>query len=205
MISLYQKHVQRWTGCTDCLLSECRGKMVFARGTVPCDVLFIGEAPGESENVIGKPFVGPAGKLLDAIIESAFPKRWVDDATDPQGAMAEVVNGAPAKFSHALTNLTCCIPRQWDGSKAGEPEPQEIVACQPRLAEFVGLCRPKMIVCVGKLAALWVPRLPPMVMAGIKVIDVAHPAHILRANAAQRPLMVQRVVVTLANALEELS
>ena len=70
----YSLFVEKWKDCRDCYLCETRNRIVFARGTIPADVLFLGEAPGESENVTGVPFDGPAGNLLDAIIGRSVPK-----------------------------------------------------------------------------------------------------------------------------------
>lgn len=191
MLSLYQQHLETWKGCTRCPLSEHRTRMVFARGRIPCDVLFMGEAPGRSEDVLGKPFVGPAGQLLDAIIARSVPK----DVT------------------HAFTNLVCCIPLEEDGEKAAAPDGKEIKACAPRLTEFIELARPKLIVCVGKLAKdyldpserdnVWKVGGRPE-LAEIKRIDVIHPAAILRANFANRGLLIQRAGVTITTAIEEM-
>lgn len=179
-MSLYTDHVAKWIDCEACELHERRGKVVIARGTVPCDVLFVGEAPGKSENVIGRPFVGPAGKLLDTIIDESF-KRF--------------------DLTYALTNLVCCIPLDENGSKAKEPEKEYILACSDRLAEFVAIAKPKLVVTVGGLSTKWVP----------KVIDhdgqwaeLVHPAAIIRMNIAQQGLAIQRSIVTLSTALEDL-
>lgn len=188
MATHYTRFVERWSrGCGS---YECEGayKRVLARGQVPCDVLFVGEAPGESENVIGRPFVGPAGKLLDTIIGRSL-------------------HGSGLRY--CLTNLVCCIPRSDDGTlKASEPDVDQIRCCAPRLQEFIRLCDPRMIVCVGALARDWLARgfkhsikLPS---EDIQLINITHPAAILRANIAQRGLMVQRAVITLQNAVEEL-
>lgn len=159
--------------------------------------MFIGEAPGESENVICQPFVGPAGKLLDQIIERAL-------------------NGT--NLTHAFTNLVMCIPRDDDGDKAGEPTDDQIEACAPRLVEFVNMCRPSMIVAVGRHAADYTEpgtkwklkfareyvdhrNLGMYPGAGVRVA-IRHPSFILRMNVAQRGLEIQRCVVAIASATE---
>ena len=96
-LSLYKQHVQRWKSCTACKLCETRKKVVMYRGDVPCDILFIGEAPGPSEDVIGQPFIGPAGHLLDRIIDKAIqPYRKVNPNIS---------------FRKVFTNLVCFIPK----------------------------------------------------------------------------------------------
>jgi uracil-DNA glycosylase len=186
MTTLYQEHVKTWSACQLCELSQVRTKVVLARGSVPCDVLFIGEAPGPSEDVIGVPFVGPAGKLFNGILARAMP----------------------GNVSYALTNLVCCIPRDEDGAKFSEPPPEAIEECMPRLREFVEICRPKLIVAVGALAAAWL--MPKegskhsIKRLADKMLEVVHPAAIIRANVAQQGLMRQRCIVKIANAVRDL-
>lgn len=180
MASVFQLHVERWSSCTLCDLHKGRQTVVISRGRVPCDVLFIGEAPGESENVIGKPFVGPAGKLLDRIIASGLPK----------------------ELTYALTNLVACVPHDEEGQKTTEPPDESIEACAPRLIEFARIANPRAIVCVGKLAATYLePGYKHTINLGLSrdlpVIRIAHPASILRANEVQRSMAMRRCVVQL--------
>lgn len=183
-LSLYQQHKERWgKGCGS---EICEGvRKVFARGTLPCDILFIGEAPGEVENVLGQPFRGPAGQLLDLIIEKSVP----------------------TSYTYALTNLVCCLPRdEEDGRKATAPPDDAIRDCQPRLLEFIELASPKLIICVGQLAKdfvmpgyRWAIKLPKP----IPMVDIKHPAYILRANTTQKGLLVQRATVVIQNAISD--
>jgi DNA polymerase len=180
--SRYQLHVLNWENCLRCELGEQRDRICLARGTVPCDVLFIGEAPGVSENVIGSPFVGPAGKLLDDIIARSVPEN----------------------LRNAFTNLVACFPREAKEAKTNEPEPEHIKACAPRLAEFINLSAPRLVVCVGTLSQKWVGVLRDGLGLGdVRLTGIVHPAAILRANIAQRGLAVQKCIVTIANAVEE--
>ena len=183
LVSPWQAHLNRWDNCQRCELATQRSKMCHARGSLPCDVLFIGEAPGESEDALGLPFKGPAGHLLDHIIRQ----------------------GLPDGVSYALTNLVACFPAEAKKEKINEPPVEAIRACIPRLAEIVAMARPKLIVCVGQLAAKWVRREERLLKAdAIRRVDIVHPAAILRANVAQQGLMIQRSIVQLANVLEEL-
>ena len=193
-----KEHIAEWAECRRCGLCESRKTVVLGKGLVPCDVLFIGEAPGASEDAIGKPFVGPAGKKLDAIIKRAMPVKVTerrDGSTEYQ---------LPA-LRLTFTNLVACIPKE--AGEKGQPLPEEIRACKPRLEEFIRLCSPRLIVAVGTLARDCLdPKVHQHVRVpeGVPVIDVIHPAAILRANVAQQGLMTQRAAVTLANAFEEL-
>lgn len=207
----YQEHVAKWKDCTRCHLHEGRSKVVFARGKLPCDVLFIGEAPGESEDVLGSPFVGPAGQLLDGIIAS------VDMEYSRCGCGSD--KGYGMKLSTAFANLVGCVPRDAaTGLKTGAPDSPAIKACSGKLFELVRIAKPKLIVCVGTLAKRNVygqaqfctPRengQPPWIpdCQFMKFCEIVHPSFILsKMNSMQQRAAVQRCVVTLSSAVEEL-
>lgn len=196
MTTLYQLHRQQWAngcGSDQCTIAS---KVVLGRGVIPCDILFIGEAPGESEDSIGKPFCGPAGHLLDQIIARAM-------------AEFEAVHG-PLLPTTAFTNLVGCIPRQPDGDKATEPEPDQVNCCSNRLCQFASICRPTTVVLVGKLAAKYIcgqnslgcDWLPDDKF--LEFVQLVHPAAILRAPLAQKDMMVRKTIVTLASAIKQI-
>jgi uracil-DNA glycosylase family 4 len=182
----YQLHVENWKDCLRCPLGETRNKVCIGRGTLPCDVLFIGEAPGISEDVLGKVFIGQAGKVLDSIIRASVP----------QGV------------TYAMTNLVGCFPL--NGGAKGEPGDEAIKACAPRVMEFAGMAKPKIVICVGKLSGDWLATpysKDTIKLPGIpqdRMFCISHPAAILRANPAARGLMVQRCVVTIKNSIRDL-
>jgi|TARA_R110000824_G_scaffold89320_8_gene219087 DNA polymerase len=170
----WKGHKRRWSSCEDCELCETRNKVVLGRGKIPCDILFIGEAPGAAENVLGHPFIGPAGHLLDRIIAHSVPKG----------------------LRLAFTNLVGCIPLE-GGSKAKGPPRGSIEACSDRLKEFVQLARPKAIVCVGKLTAKYLLDDEFFIDHSRYMVEILHPAYILRADESQKGLAVQRCEVVL--------
>jgi DNA polymerase len=184
----FQQHAAKWRDCRRCGLCEGRTNVVLARGKVPCDVLFVGEAPWISEDALAQPFVGPAGHLLDGIIELA----WRDHP----------------KLRWAMTNLVACIPRA-DTTEDKDPPEEAIRACAPRLREMVALCNPRLIVRVGTLAQQWldVKWKNHISLGKIPMIDITHPGAMLpgRANVTQQSLMVQRATVTLRCAAEKLT
>ena len=182
----YQRHRNRWGECEKCNLCKRRKHVVLARGRVPCSILFLGEAPGSSEDVLGVPFIGPAGKLLDRIIERGLDGQW----------------------DYALTNLVACIPLDKDGKKMGEPDEECIEACAPRLKEIVHLCHPQLIVCVGKLATKHIskwPRCTDTCSWLIYYVHIIHPAAILRMDISQRGLAVQRSIVAISDAVDKIA
>ena len=174
----YQQHKANWLECQECPLWETRGKVVLAKGKLPCDLLFIGEAPGISENLIGKPFIGPAGKLLDEMIQSAGLQE--------------------AGVRLAYTNIISCIP--WEdqelSTKVKQPPKESVKACTPRLHEFLTMARPKLLVALGKF--------PEKVLSKDKLIDtpieaLTHPAAIARLPYDRKGLAIQRMVINLAS------
>lgn len=177
----YQRHKLEWKDCTRCLLHEGRSNVVLLRGKVPCQALFIGEAPGASEDVLGRPFVGPAGALLDHILQHTVELHGV---------------------TYALTNLVGCIPLGEDGNKTKEPPEEAIEACSPRLIDIVQLCKPEMIISVGQLAHKYVLKLK---LAGLEIRlgKITHPAAILRTDISQRGLVIQQCIVDINNLIDD--
>lgn len=184
-----QVWIDEWMSCTKCSLSKTRTQVVHGRGNVPadrldkCQVMFIGEAPGDSEDITGQPFSGPAGYILDDIIKQSVP----------QGIL------------YSIANLVGCIPRDEDGHKSGQPDHDEIQACKPRLEKFIRLCDPELIVTVGKLPREYTEqgvRGSVEFHKAIPMVDITHPAAILRMPFLGRGLAVRRAVVTIAKGIE---
>lgn len=191
----WQAHCERWRGgCGSDLCARAK-TVVLAKGTLPCDVLFIGEAPGDSEDVVGRPFVGPAG--------TCFQKYVVDP-------------GLPRGVTCAFGNLLGCVPTDGTGRKVtfkDLPDPDATVElCSGRLVELITLARPKLVVCVGEQADTYLGpksvgmrhgiRLPPD-LAAVPRVHVIHPAAVLRMPVAGQGLAWQRCEVILRNAAED--
>jgi uracil-DNA glycosylase family 4 len=182
----WQAFEERWKdGCGS---DFCAGaSKCLARGSVPCDVLFIGEAPGASEDVEGEPFHGPAGHLLNQIVE-------------------EATSGMTQRVKIGFTNIVGCIPRE-GLQKISEPTAEQIQQCAPRLAEFLALCSPRLVVLVGAVAATWMrPGYvnPVQIPKGVKTCEIEHPAAIIRAPEAAKGWKIQRCIVVVRNAVEDL-
>ena len=173
-LSLYQQHLAQWKNCQLCPLHKNRQKVVLAKGKIPSKILFIGEAPGISEDTIGIPFVGPAGKLLDHIIERSLD----------------------GQYDYAMTNLVGCLPIII-GAK-NEPSKKSISTCHTRLMDFIELCNPKLIITVGLLATKYTP-----IIDGISYVGITHPAAILRADISAQSLVIKRCIVTIEDAVEK--
>ena len=229
-------HYNRWKDCTQCDLCEGRRNVVLARGKIPCHVLFLGEGPGLSEDVAGKPFCGPAGKLLDEQINYALDTEdWIS-LDYPRIAISNVIACIPRvkvqklecprcwhserfsgyesssgedliaeqqKFYYCNNcGRTSAELKEYPGNKIHDPPKYAVEACSNRLNEIYNLCRPKKVVCVGKVAAKWIPKVLDVAIEN--TIEIAHPASILRAPIAKKALMSKRVCVQLRDLFEEL-
>ena len=113
--------------CRRCTLSETRTTSVFGTGNPDADLMFVGEAPGEQEDLTGTPFVGRAGQLLDKFLYAVDIER---------------------KDVYIANILKCRPPKNRD------PLPAEEDACIDYLREQVRLIRPRVIVCLGRIAAM---------------------------------------------------
>ncbi len=127
MADSWEKLLKDCESCTACELCKTRTNCVFGTGNREADILFVGEAPGEQEDLSGTPFVGRAGQLLDKYLYA------VDIAREDV----------------YIANILKCRP-----PKNRDPLPQEEDACIGYLREQVKLIRPKIIVCLGRIAAM---------------------------------------------------
>ena len=155
--------------CTKCGLCETRHNVVFGIGREDADILFVGEGPGEQEDLKGEPFVGPAGKLLDDMLSIIDLDR---------------------KSNCYIANIVKCRP-----PRNRDPLETEQDACIGYLRNQVALIKPKVIVCLGRIAAKrlldpdfritrqhgqWVQR------NGIWMTAIYHPSALLR-DVSKRP------------------
>ena len=151
--------------CTRCKLHKTRTNIVFGVGNPEARLMFVGEAPGEDEDLQGFPFVGKAGQLLTKMIEAMGLRR--DDVY--------------------ICNTVKCRP-----PNNRNPEPDELLACEPFLKGQLGAVKPEAIVTLGKFAAQSLLRESTPITRlrgqwreyeGIPVMPTFHPAYLLRSPA----------------------
>lgn len=118
---------EKCESCRACPLGQTKTNTVFGVGNENAFLMFVGEAPGENEDKTGIPFVGAAGQLFDKYLISV---------------------GIPREDVYIANILKCRPPKNRD------PEPSEQDACMPFLREQVRAIRPKIIVCLGRIAAM---------------------------------------------------
>ena len=149
--------------CTACKLSATRTQGVLGAGDRNADWLIVGEAPGAEEDAQGEPFVGPAGKLLDAMLASI---------------------GLARGDNVYLTNVLKSHP---PGNR--DPEPDEVAACRPYLLAQIELIQPKLILALGRVAAQSLLDTDEAIgslrgrvhtFQGVPLVATYHPAYLLR-------------------------
>jgi DNA polymerase len=154
--------------CCKCRLCKTRTNVVFGDGDPTTNLMLVGEAPGEQEDLQGKPFVGRAGQLLNRFLNL-------------YGVSRDKVY---------ITNVVKCRP-----PNNRNPQPDEIAACYPFLEKQIELISPKVILCLGAFAARTILNLPEKTPISkirgkefkieiggkeVIVIPTFHPAYLLR-------------------------
>jgi probable DNA metabolism protein len=119
--------------CTACPLYKNATQTVFGEGSPKSELVFIGEQPGDSEDLAGKPFVGPAGQLFDRALEDAGIDRQLAYVTNAVKHFKWVPSGK--RRLHKT------------------PSPREVAACRPWLEAEMRIVQPKVVVCLGSTAA----------------------------------------------------
>jgi DNA polymerase len=153
---------QEMAECHECALGSTRTNLVFGVGNPEAAIVFVGEAPGADEDAQGEPFVGRAGQLLTRIIGAMGLKR--EDVY--------------------IANILKCRP---PGNR--QPRPNEVIECLPYLRRQIAVIQPKVIVCLGGVAAqtLLQTDMPVGRMRhqwhdydGVPLLVTFHPAYLLR-------------------------
>ena len=157
-------NAQEVSVCKKCRLCETRTQTVFGEGDPNAKIFFIGEGPGENEDLTGRPFVGRAGQLLDKMIVA-------------MGLTREQVY---------IANIVKCRPPQ-----NRTPAPDEVATCTPYLERQLNIVRPRVIVTLGRPATAYMLNDPKLTMGrarghwhqwrGIKLMPTFHPSYVLRS------------------------
>ena len=157
--------------CSACRLAAKRTKTVFGEGNPNAEIMFVGEGPGEDEDLSGRPFVGRAGQLLTKIIENGMkiPREQV-----------------------YIANIVKCRP-----PANRDPMPDEAQCCIGFLKEQINIVKPKVLILLGKVAmknllglegAITRARESTYEYDGIKVFVTYHPSALLRNESYKRPV-----------------
>ncbi len=185
MYNSWKELKENCLSCTKCQLCQTRTNVVIGDGNINAEVMLIGEGPGRDEDLQGKPFVGRSGKLLDSMLKEV---------------------GLSRETNIYIANMVKCRPPQ-----NRDPLPEEQEFCLDWLRNQLILIKPKIIVPVGRIAAL--RTIDPSIKItkdhgkfylkkGIWFMPTIHPAAILR-NMNQKPL-VQQDLLNLKEKIEQI-
>lgn len=154
--NLWRRHRQKWLNCQLCPLGANATEHVLGRGQLPAEVLFVGEAPGETEDLTGEPFTGRSGRILEQML-------------------VEIRMETKRDISYAISNVLACRPVDEYG-RDRPPTPSEAACCAPRLTEFFAIGKVKALVVMGKSAAKFFPE------KSLPRLEITHPAYWLRTG-----------------------
>ena len=155
--------------CMLCRLKDSRTQVVFGEGPVPCDLFFIGEAPGEVEDQTGRPFVGPAGKKLDEILASVGIER----------------------NQVYISNTVKCRP-----PNNRLPQKDEMETCWPYLEAQIHHLKPKIIITLGNAPTQLLLNTQEGITTlrgkflpwknGVEIFPMFHPSYLLRNPSKEK-------------------
>ncbi len=156
--------------CSKCSLHSARKNTVFGEGNHDAVLMFIGEAPGEDEDKLGRPFVGKAGRLLTKIIEAIDLRR--EDVY--------------------IANILKCRP-----PFNRDPDEKEMKMCMDYLQKQIEIIKPSIICALGRMAAQALLKTESSIskirgrfhtVNGIKIMPTFHPSYLLRNPSQKRPV-----------------
>ena len=157
--------------CTRCPLASGRTQVVFGVGDPAADLMFVGEAPGQEEDLKGEPFVGRSGQLLDRLLREEL---------------------GIGRRSVYIANVVKCRP-----PANRDPLPAEVAACRPWLERQIELVAPRVIVTLGNFAAKLLLDTTTGIMAlrgrsypygTAFVVPTFHPSYVLRSGSMGEPM-----------------
>lgn len=204
----WKRHRMDWANCERCHLHHTATLHVLASGTLPAEVVFLGEGPGKSEDLIGSPFVGPAGTRPGGF------RHLLRDAFDRFRT-----------FDYLVSNVVACRPNDYyvyeevqnnggtqrviqdfvPNDKDRAPTDLEAAACHTRVVDLLRLANPKLVVLMGRTAQKFVNldniarhlKRPPFAS-----VFIYHPSHILRAGGPNSS-DYKRSILTLTQSLKQ--
>jgi len=153
------------TKCMKCSAALTRRKIVIGRGSIPAKILFIGEAPGRTEDLFGEPFVGRSGRLLESMLLKA---------------------GIVDKYY--ITNCLRCRPTD-SADQNREPTGDEVLACMPNVLHMASRVHPEIVVFIGKVAESYYKKHFPI------TASILHPSFVLRKGGENSPWFEHNVSI----------
>jgi len=162
--------------CRACSLHKYRLNLVIGRGSIPARILFIGEGPGKTEDLLAEAFVGPSGNLLNMTLQDA-----------------SLLAGVKIP-SYYITNAVLCRPwisdsNDRDYGNNREPKKKEVLSCMSNIMQIYKIVKPEYIIFIGRVSEGYYKKEFP------DSIRITHPAFHLRYGGKASPTYLQDVRV----------
>lgn len=164
-LTAWETWKEKWQTCQRCPLGALAHRHVLGTGPRSSPILLVGEGPGRSEDVLGEPFVGRAGKLLNRMLEDAGLQR----------------------NQLFITNLVACRPCNGTYEPNRPPTDNELSQCAPRLEELARMLQPKLVILVGRTAQRFAHPLLETMKGAWVYLFLIHPAALLRQGGVNAP------------------
>ena len=158
--------------CKGCHLHQYRSKVVIGRGSVPADILFIGEAPGLSEDSLGESFVGKTGELLNIMMNESL-----------------IISERKTMPTFYMTNCILCRPCDKMGGENRPPTKEEVLACRENVLEIIMEVNASCNVLIGKTAEKYYGKLFP------NYYTLQHPSYLLHGGGVEHPYYKRNIRV----------
>lgn len=166
-----------WASCRACDLCRTRNHVTMARGRFPATVVFLGDSPRGQDDVMGFPFVGEDGDLMDRLVADAAT--WTNLSAPP-----------PVAFVH----LVGCFPKDHRGQHR-KPTSKELKACKERVAAILRMSGAKAIVIVGEVPKSHIPK------TDLPTVKMKHPAKLRSALPKDARLEYKKAVAAIGRAI----
>lgn len=188
-------HMKRWNGCTLCPLHSGSKQQVYFRGDAPCDVLIIGVGPLSNDEDVGKPMMGDNGDVINEIIDgtmSNFNQFLHLSQTEQIEALFKKRKDWTLKT--CITNSVIC--RNGDA-----PDRDNIRACSKRLAEFIQIAKPKLLIAAGKEAGSAIISLLSHLPEYPRSMEIRGPGFVTRLSGDDRSVEIERIKLSINKVL----
>lgn len=169
--------------CPGCILKDHSRKQVIGKGSIPAKILFLGDGPNKTEDLLGESLIGPPGDLLEQMI---------------QDSCIMINRQIP---SYYITNIVLCRPWIWDTSDPDyshnrEPSKQEVLACMANIIEITKVIKPKLVVFLSRIVEAYYHKEFSV------YTRITHPSIHLRYGGKSSPTYMQDIR-TLSEALRK--
>lgn len=170
---IVDEYMEECRECTSCSLRKHCRQVVPGSGSLPADILFLGIAPGQSEDILGECFVGPSGKILDYMIE---------DAMDLINLYKEI---KVFKCNTVMCRSFITDRNNDKFNRNTDPSPEQVLTCKPKVLKLIKLINPTLIVFLGRHPEKYYKRDFP----GAETLQ--HPSYLLQTDGIHSPYYKQ--------------